>query len=58
MEANRAQEISSSQNMVNVSHKGKPVYIEHVDQSSGVATVHPLDAPTNKQSVPVAELDE
>lgn len=58
MEAKRAQEISSSQSMVRVSHKGKAVYIEHVDQSKGLATIHPLDDPTSKQSVSVTELDE
>lgn len=58
MEATRAQEISSTQKMVSVSYKGKAVYIEHVDQSKGVATIHPLDDPDTKQSVPVTELDE
>lgn len=58
MEAKRAQEISSTKSMVSVSHKGKDVYIEHVDQSKGLATIHPLDNPDNKQSVSVTELDE
>lgn len=58
MDAKRAKEISSSQNLISVSYNGEPIYIEHVDQSNGLATVHPLDNPTNKQSVSVAELAE
>ena len=58
MDAKRAIEISSSQNMISVSYNGEPIYIEHVDQSNGLATVHPLDDPTTKQSVSVAELAE
>ncbi|WP_019415193.1 small acid-soluble spore protein H [Paenisporosarcina sp. TG20] len=58
MDATRAQEISSSESMVSVSYNGQSVYIEHVDQSNGLATVHPLDNPTNKQSVSVTELAE
>ena len=58
MDAARAQEISSSQSMVSVSYKGESVYIEHVDQSNGLATIHPIDDPTTKQSVSVDELME
>ncbi|WP_075618806.1 H-type small acid-soluble spore protein [Paenisporosarcina indica] len=58
MEAKRAQEISSTKSMVSVSHKGKAVYIEHIDQTKGLATIHPLDNPDTKQSVSVTELDE
>ncbi|MFC0560531.1 small acid-soluble spore protein H [Halalkalibacter alkalisediminis] len=58
MDAQRAQEISSSSNMISVQYNGQPIYIEHVDQGSGQATIHPLDDPTNKQSVSVKELTE
>lgn len=58
MDAQRAQEISSSQKMVSVSYNGKPVYIEHVDRSIGQATVHPIDNPTSKQSVSITDLKE
>jgi len=58
MDAKRAQEISSSPKMANVSYNGGKVYIEHVDQSNGLATIHPLDQPTSKQSISVAELKE
>jgi small acid-soluble spore protein H (minor) len=58
MDANRAQEIANSQTMTNVTHNGKPIYIEHVDQQNGAATIHPLDEPNNKQSVSVTSLLE
>lgn len=58
MDAKRAQEISSSPIMANVSYNGDKVYIEHVDQNNGLATIHPLDNPTTKQSISVAELKE
>lgn len=58
MDAQRAQEISFSPNMVNVTCNGERVYIEHVDQQKGKATIHPLDEPTKKQSVSVSSLEE
>lgn len=58
MDAKRAQEISSSPVMANVSYNGDKVYIEHVDQNNGLATIHPLDNPTTKQSISVNELKE
>lgn len=58
MNSHRAQEISNSKNMISVSYNGDPVYIEHVDQSNGHVTIHPLDDPTSKQSVAVTELIE
>lgn len=58
MDAQRAQQISDSQEMVSVSYNGQNVYIEHVDQQNGMATIHPLDNPNNKQSVSVESLVE
>jgi small acid-soluble spore protein H (minor) len=58
MDAKRSQEIASSPNMVDVSYNGEKVYIEHVDQDNGKATVHPLNDPTNKLSVSVDSLVE
>lgn len=58
MNAQRAQEIASSPDMVNVTHNGTPMYIEHVDEQVGTATVHPLDQPNHKQSISVASLEE
>ncbi|MBU9710310.1 H-type small acid-soluble spore protein [Evansella tamaricis] len=58
MDAKRAQEISSQKEMATVTHNGKEVYIEHVDQTIGTATIHPLDEPDKKQSVSVTALQE
>ncbi|ANX10855.1 small, acid-soluble spore protein, H family [Fictibacillus arsenicus] len=58
MDAQRAQEISESSAMANVTYNGQSIYIEHVDQQNGTATIHPLDEPNNKQSVSVSSLDE
>ncbi|KKI90449.1 acid-soluble spore protein H [Bacillus sp. SA1-12] len=58
MDANRAQEIANSSTMANVTYNGAGIYIEHVDQQNGTATIHPLSEPTSKQSVPVANLIE
>ncbi|WLD94109.1 small acid-soluble spore protein H [Alkalihalobacillus sp. AL-G] len=58
MDAQRAQEISSSSTTANVTYNGEGVYIEHVDQQNGIATIHPLNAPNNKQSVSVTSLME
>ncbi len=58
IDAQRAQEIASSQTMTNVSCNGKSIYIEHVDQQNGLATIHSLDEPNNKQSVSVNDLKE
>jgi small acid-soluble spore protein H (minor) len=58
MNAKRAQEIASSETMVNVSYNGESIYIEHVDQQNGTATIHPLDEPTKKQSISVTSLNE
>jgi small acid-soluble spore protein H (minor) len=51
MDAQRAQEIADSVDMANVIYNGKSIYIEHVDQQNGIATIHNLDEPNNKQSV-------
>ncbi|MDE5413330.1 H-type small acid-soluble spore protein [Alkalihalobacterium chitinilyticum] len=58
MDAQRAQEISSSQNMKTVTYNGQQVYIEHVDQNNEMATIHPMDDPNQKMSVSVRNLSE
>ncbi|SFE97179.1 H-type small acid-soluble spore protein [Alteribacillus iranensis] len=58
MDAQRAQEILSMDTMVDVTYNGEKVYIEHVDQEVGQATVHPLDNPATKHSVSVDQLTE
>jgi small acid-soluble spore protein H (minor) len=54
MDSQRAQEIASSATMANVTYNGQNIYIEHVDQQNGTATIHPLDNPNEKQSVSVS----
>ncbi|SHS24110.1 Small, acid-soluble spore protein H [Mycobacteroides abscessus subsp. abscessus] len=58
MDSQRAQEISSSSAMSNVTYNEKQIYIEHVDQEKGMATIHPLDEPNKKQTVSVTSLIE
>jgi small acid-soluble spore protein H (minor) len=58
MDAQRAQEIADSVDMANVIYNGKSIYIEHVDQQNGIATIHNLDEPNSKQSVSITELTE
>ncbi|MEY8734167.1 small acid-soluble spore protein H [Peribacillus frigoritolerans] len=58
MNAQRAEEIASSPNMVNVTYNEESIYIEHVDEQNGMATIHSLDDPNKKQSVSVTSLQE
>ncbi|MCP1493467.1 small acid-soluble spore protein H (minor) [Peribacillus frigoritolerans] len=58
MNAQRAEEIASSPNMVNVTYNEESIYIEHVDEQNGIATIHSLDDPNKKQSVSVTSLQE
>jgi small acid-soluble spore protein H (minor) len=58
MDPKRAQEISESASMVNVTCNGEQIYIEHVDQQAGKATIHSLNNPDQKQSVDVSNLNE
>ncbi|MFC4404140.1 small acid-soluble spore protein H [Gracilibacillus xinjiangensis] len=58
MDAQRAQEILNSPEMYHVTYNGEKIYIEHVDQSNGQATVHPLHNPEQKQSVRIDQLIE
>jgi small acid-soluble spore protein H (minor) len=58
MDAQRAQEIANSPIMINVTYNGSPIYIEHVDKGNQTATIHPLDNPNQKQSIPVTNLEE
>ena len=58
MDVQRAQEIVNSPAMIKVTYNESLVYIEHVDQEKQLATVHPLNNPTSKQSVSVTKLQE
>lgn len=58
MDAHRAQQITSSPNMANVTYNGERIYIEHVDEQAETATIHSLDNPNHKQNVSVDSLLE
>jgi len=56
----RAKEIVSSPNMVNVTYNGQPIYIQNVDDDDETETarIYPLDNPENEQTVPLSQLKE
>ena len=58
MDTHRAQEISNSKNINGVTYNGDSVYIEHVDQSNGMVSIHSHDNPSSKQSVAVTDIAE
>lgn len=58
MDKKRAKEIAASPVMANVKYNGTPIYIEAVNDSSGTATIHPLDKPNSIQEVPLNNLQE
>ncbi len=58
MDIQRAQEIAKSSTMVNVTHNGVPVYIQHVDSQKETARIYPISQPENEQVVPVSNLIE
>ncbi|MGI8314348.1 small acid-soluble spore protein H [Halobacillus mangrovi] len=58
MNRQRAQEISESPIMANVTYNNQPIYIQHVDEQNGTARIYPLDQPENEQEVSLNELRE
>ncbi|WP_027723933.1 small acid-soluble spore protein H [Tuberibacillus calidus] len=58
MNKQRAKEIVSSPNMVNVTYNGQPIYIQNVDDETETARIYPLDNPENEQTVPLSQLKE
>lgn len=57
MDKKRAEAISTSPDMVNVTHQGTPVYINKVNDD-GTATVHTLGNHDEKRQVSLTELQE
>lgn len=57
MDKKRAQAISTSPIMANVTHQGTPVYVNKVNDN-GTATVHTLGNHDDKRQVPLNELKE
>ncbi|KAA9028395.1 H-type small acid-soluble spore protein [Niallia endozanthoxylica] len=58
MDIQRAMEIISSTEMVNVSFRGIPVYIKEVHSNNQTATVFPLDEMDHSQIVDLKGLAE
>ncbi|MFZ7120090.1 MAG: H-type small acid-soluble spore protein [Eubacteriaceae bacterium] len=58
MDKQRAREIVSSPNMVNVTFNGEQIYIEKVNDRMETASIHTLNQPENKQTVPLDNLIE
>ncbi|MDV2684189.1 small acid-soluble spore protein H [Alkalihalophilus sp. As8PL] len=58
MNSLRAQEIASSPVMANVTYNDKSIYIQHVDETTQMARIYPLDQPDSEQEVPLSQLNE
>lgn len=58
MNAQRAAEIISSKDTIEVELEGQPVWIENVDEANGMATVQIGAKPTNTKTVSVERLRE
>jgi small acid-soluble spore protein H (minor) len=58
MNKRRAKEIASSPIMANVTYNGVPIYIESVNEDNGIAYIHSLDNPENRQQVSITNLEE
>jgi small acid-soluble spore protein H (minor) len=58
MNIQRAKEIAASPIMANVTYKGTPIYIQHVDEQNESARIYPLDQPDQEQTVPLFQLEE
>lgn len=58
MDVQRAREIASSPRMVHVTHNGKQIYIQQVNEQSATARIYPLGQPEHEQEVPVRNLEE
>lgn len=58
MDKQRAKEIISSSNMINVTYKGTPIYIESVNDISETANIRLLNQPESSQEVSLTSLHE
>ena len=58
MDINRAREILSSANNIEVSYDGRSVWINSINPNTGKAFVKNLDGSNEHYQVPVAELIE
>ncbi|MGM1048608.1 small acid-soluble spore protein H (minor) [Paenibacillus uliginis N3/975] len=58
MELDRAWSIFKSDDTFKVKLEGEPVWIEHIDQANGMATVQVGSRPTDTVTVNVERLEE
>ena len=58
MNTQRAQEIVDLPVTIDVTYKGKPIYIQNVNEDNETARIFPLDDPENEQEVPLTSLEE
>ncbi|MBP1754687.1 MAG: small acid-soluble spore protein, H-type [Firmicutes bacterium] len=58
MNKERAEQISSSPEMVDVTYNGNSVYIEKVHPTKETVSIHLLNQPQNTQEVHVTQLVE
>ncbi|MFZ4453225.1 H-type small acid-soluble spore protein [Salibacterium aidingense] len=58
MDVLRAQEISESPVMADVTYDGTPIYIQHVYEESNTARIYSLDDPDQELTVPLYHLEE
>jgi small acid-soluble spore protein H (minor) len=54
----RAKEIVSSPNMVDVTYNGTKIYIDELNESDQCCAIHFIDQPVTKLNVPIASLKE
>lgn len=58
MDKQRAKEILSSTDMINVTYNGTPVYINSINDSNETASIHPIDQTNDVQEVSLNNLLE
>lgn len=58
MDKKRAREIAASNEMINVSYDGRPIYIEDINPTKDSASIHFLNQPGYTQEVALNQLVE
>lgn len=58
MNVGRAKEIAESSDMIDVTHDGEPVIIQHVDETTKMARIYSKTNPEEERDVPVLNLIE
>ncbi|MDZ5470210.1 H-type small acid-soluble spore protein [Bacillus sp. 31A1R] len=58
MELNRVKEILASDDEISVNYHGIPVWIENIDETSSMATVHARGTHDEKRLVSIDALEE